>query len=100
MSQATPAARSGGPVTPISTHRSAFRMPTPIVRSFQMRFSVRRSSYSSTRAAKGSAKSRTFWIQPGVRSSRRPPIRMQWSVSRAPQYSSKRSRITSRSRNV
>ena len=42
--------------------------------------------------------SSTRSVQPGVRSKGRPPIRMQFSVSRAPQYSSKKSRICSRSR--
>ena len=36
--------------------------------------------------------------QPAVRSNGRPPILMQFRVRRAPQYSSKKSRICSRSR--
>ena len=72
----------------------------PIVRFFQIRLSVRRSSYSSIFASKGCVNSRTLATHPGVRSTGRPPIRMQFRVRRAPQYSSKRSRMTSRSRNV
>ena len=37
-------------------------------------------------------------VHPAVRSNGRPPMRMQFRVSRAPQYSSKKSRICSRSR--
>jgi hypothetical protein len=65
--------------------RSVFRIPTPIVRSFQMRFSVRRSSYSSIFEPRSSVNARSLSSQPGVRSSWRPPTRMQFSVRRAPQ---------------
>src|SRR5258708_8277426 len=51
-SQSTPLARSDGPVTPKAIASSALRWATFFRRSIQMRFPVRRFSYSSTFSGK------------------------------------------------
>jgi hypothetical protein len=57
-------------------------------------------SYSSIRRGKSVDQRPAAVVQPSGSSKGTPPIFMQFRVSRAPQYSSNRSRIASRSRKV
>ena len=93
-----PEPRKGGPVMPQSMASSGDNTPMPMVRRFQMRLFVSSDSYSSTAGSNLWMNSSRLSSQPGGRSSGMPPMRMQLSVIRAPQYISNRSSTSSRSR--
>ncbi len=88
MSHLTPEPRSGGPVSPQSMASAAEITPMPMVRTIQMRFLVISRSQSAILAGSCSTNDRQRCSQSAVTSYGWPPTRMQFSVSRAPQYSS------------